>query len=85
MGVNEFEYDPYQHHIVSNASCTTTAWPHRQSHLEKFGIRRGLMTTIHSYTNDQRSWIFPTATSAGQGRSPLHDSHKTGAAQAVSL
>jgi len=87
MGVNEFEYDPYQHHIVSNASCTTNCMaPVAKVILEKFGIRRGLMTTIHSYTNDQRILDFPhsdlrRARAAALSMIPT----KTGAAQAVSL
>ncbi len=55
LGVNEKEYDPQQHHIVSNASCTTNclATAVKPVH-DKFGITKGLMTTVHSYTNDQR-------------------------------
>ncbi|HEX2172290.1 MAG TPA: type I glyceraldehyde-3-phosphate dehydrogenase [Dehalococcoidia bacterium] len=55
MGVNEQQYDPQQHHIVSNASCTTNclATAVKPVH-EKFGITKGLMTTVHSYTNDQK-------------------------------
>jgi len=54
LGVNEDRYDPEQHHIVSNASCTTNglALPAKVI-FDTFGIERGLMTTIHSYTNDQ--------------------------------
>ncbi len=54
MGVNEETYDPEQHYVVSNASCTTNclAVVARVLH-EKAGMKRGLMTTIHSYTNDQ--------------------------------
>ena len=60
MGVNEYDYNPYEHHIVSNASCTTNCMaPIAKVILDKFGIRRGLMTTIHSYTNDQRILDFP--------------------------
>ena len=55
MGVNEEAYDPAQHHIISNASCTTNCLAPVAKVLDaKFGIERGLMTTIHSYTNDQR-------------------------------
>ena len=55
MGVNEGSYDPEKHHIVSNASCTTNCVaPMAKILHEKFIIKRGLMTTIHSYTNDQR-------------------------------
>ena len=55
LGVNDDLYDPAQHHILSNASCTTNclAPPVKVIH-EKFGIVKGLMTTIHAYTNDQR-------------------------------
>ena len=54
MGVNHQEYDPNQHHIISNASCTTNCLaPVAKVLLDTFGIQRGLMTTIHAYTNDQ--------------------------------
>ena len=55
MGVNESDYDPRRHFVVSNASCTTNCLAVVAKVLhEKIGIRRALMTTIHSYTNDQR-------------------------------
>ncbi len=55
MGVNEGSYDPAKHHIISNASCTTNCVaPVVKVLNDAFGISRGLMTTIHSYTNDQR-------------------------------
>ena len=55
MGVNEGNYDPANHHIISNASCTTNCLaPVAKVLDEKFGIVKGLMTTVHSYTNDQR-------------------------------
>lgn len=55
MGVNEEQYDPANHHIISNASCTTNCLaPVAKVILEKFGIKKGLMTTVHSYTNDQK-------------------------------
>ncbi|SHI59220.1 type I glyceraldehyde-3-phosphate dehydrogenase [Lutispora thermophila] len=55
MGVNEEIYDPKNHAIISNASCTTNCLaPVAKVLDEKFGIEHGLMTTIHSYTNDQR-------------------------------
>ncbi len=55
LGVNEERYDPAKHHIISNASCTTNCLaPVAKVLLDNFGIKRGLMTTIHSYTNDQR-------------------------------
>jgi 6-phosphofructokinase 1 len=54
MGVNHKDYDPANHHVVSNASCTTNCLaPVAKVIDEQFGIKRGLMTTIHSYTNDQ--------------------------------
>lgn len=54
MGVNEHTYDKAKHNIVSNASCTTNCLaPAAKVILDKFGIKRGFMTTIHSYTNDQ--------------------------------
>jgi glyceraldehyde 3-phosphate dehydrogenase len=54
MGVNENTYDKAKHNIVSNASCTTNCLaPAAKVILDKFGIKRGFMTTIHSYTNDQ--------------------------------
>jgi len=55
MGVNEKDYDPVNHNIISNASCTTNCLaPFAKVILEKFGIKKGLMTTVHAYTNDQR-------------------------------
>ncbi len=55
MGVNQKDYDPANHHVVSNASCTTNCLaPVAKVIDDEFGIKRGLMTTIHSYTNDQR-------------------------------
>ncbi len=55
LGVNEDQYDPSKHHIISNASCTTNCIaPVIKVLNDSFGVQRGLMTTIHSYTNDQR-------------------------------
>lgn len=55
LGVNQDRYDPSQHRIISNASCTTNGIaPMAKVIHEKFGIEKGLMSTIHSYTNDQR-------------------------------
>jgi len=87
MGVNEDEYDPTEHHIVSNASCTTNCLaPVAKVILDRFGIRKGLMTTVHAYTNDQRILDFPhsdlrRARAAALSMIPT----KTGAAAAVSL
>jgi glyceraldehyde 3-phosphate dehydrogenase len=87
MGVNEDEYDPTSHHIVSNASCTTNCLaPFAKVILDNFGIERGLMTTVHAYTGDQRLLDFPhsdlrRARAAALSMIPT----KTGAAAAVSL
>jgi len=87
MGVNEDEYDPTLHHIVSNASCTTNCLaPVAQVILDNFGIKRGLMTTVHAYTGDQRLLDFPhsdlrRARAAALSMIPTN----TGAAAAVSL
>ena len=87
MGVNEDEYDATVHHIVSNASCTTNCLaPFAKVILDNFGIARGLMTTIHAYTGDQRLLDFPhsdprRARAAAMSMIPT----KTGAAAAVSL
>jgi len=85
LGVNESTYDPSKHHVISNASCTTNclATVARVLH-QKFGIARGYMTTIHSYTNDQRLLDLPhkdlrRARSAALSMIPT----TTGAASAV--
>jgi glyceraldehyde 3-phosphate dehydrogenase len=55
LGVNEETYDPAQHHIISNASCTTNGLaPVAKVLFERFGIEKGLLTTVHAYTNTQR-------------------------------
>jgi len=60
MGVNDADYDPTQHHIVSLASCTTNCLaPVVKVLLDSFGIEQGFMTTIHAYTNDQRILDLP--------------------------
>ncbi|WP_028580924.1 type I glyceraldehyde-3-phosphate dehydrogenase [Desulfogranum japonicum] len=87
MGVNEQEYVPTEHHVVSNASCTTNCLaPLAKVILDKFGIKSGLMTTVHAYTGDQRLLDAPhsdqrRARSAGLSMIPT----KTGAAAAVAL
>ena len=59
-GINHEKYDPARHHVISNASCTTNCLaPVAKVLMESFGIERGLMTTIHSYTNDQRILDLP--------------------------
>ncbi len=87
LGVNEDRYDPEQHNIISNASCTTNglALPAKVV-FDSFGIERGLMTTVHSYTNDQNVLdVFHKdlrrARSAGQNIIPT----TTGAAKALAL
>src|SRR5688572_22193169 len=60
LGVNDDKYDPAKHHIVSNASCTTNCLaPMVKVIHERFGIRKGWMTTVHSYTNDQQLLDLP--------------------------
>ncbi len=87
MGVNSHQYDPKAHHIISNASCTTNCLaPVAKVLMEHFGIRSGLMTTIHSYTGDQRLLDFPhkdyrRARAAALSMIPT----TTGAAKAVAL
>lgn len=87
MGVNSNQYDPRQHHIISNASCTTNCLaPVAKVLLENFGLQHGLMTTIHAYTGDQRLLDFPhkdfrRARAAALSMIPT----TTGAAKAVAL
>ncbi len=87
LGVNEGDYAPGKHHIISNASCTTNCLaPVAKVLLESFGFKRGVMTTIHAYTNDQRILDFPhkdlrRARAAALSMIPT----TTGAAKAVSL
>jgi glyceraldehyde 3-phosphate dehydrogenase len=60
LGVNDHTYDPVKHHVVSNASCTTNCLaPVVKVILDGFGITAGMMTTVHSYTNDQRLLDLP--------------------------
>lgn len=87
LGVNEGSYDPAKHHVISNASCTTNCLaPAAKVVNDKYGIVRGLMTTIHSYTNDQQILDLPhkdlrRARAAAVNIIPT----TTGAAKAVSL
>lgn len=60
LGVNDDQYDPLKHHVISNASCTTNCLaPAVKVIHDKFGVERGFMTTIHSYTNDQKILDLP--------------------------
>ncbi len=87
MGVNEDKYDPANHHVISNASCTTNCLaPFAKVLHDNFGIKKGLMTTVHSYTNDQRILDLPhkdlrRARAAAMSIIPT----TTGAAAAVGL
>jgi glyceraldehyde 3-phosphate dehydrogenase len=87
MGVNEGDYKPASHNVISNASCTTNCLaPVAKVLLENFGIVKGMMTTIHSYTNDQNILDLPhsdlrRARAAALSMIPT----TTGAAKAVSL
>ena len=87
MGVNDDQYDPAKHTIISNASCTTNCLaPMAKAIDDAFGIERGLMTTIHAYTNDQRILDFPhsdlrRARAAALNMIPT----STGAAKAIGL
>ncbi|MFR5194199.1 MAG: type I glyceraldehyde-3-phosphate dehydrogenase [Eggerthella lenta] len=87
MGVNDDQYDPEKHNIISNASCTTNCLaPFAKVLMDNFGIKRGYMNTIHSYTNDQKILDLPhkdlrRARAAAMSMIPT----TTGAARAVSL
>ncbi|WP_059103326.1 type I glyceraldehyde-3-phosphate dehydrogenase [Shouchella shacheensis] len=87
VGVNEDKYDPANHDVISNASCTTNCLsPFAKVLNDKFGIRRGLMNTVHSYTNDQQILDLPhkdyrRARAAAENIIPT----STGAAKAVAL
>ncbi|GHJ38350.1 type I glyceraldehyde-3-phosphate dehydrogenase [Streptomyces sp. TS71-3] len=87
MGVNQDQYDPAKHHVISNASCTTNCVAPLAKVLdENFGIVKGLMTTVHAYTNDQRILDFPhkdlrRARAAAENIIPT----TTGAAKATAL
>lgn len=87
MGVNNSMYEPSRHHVISNASCTTNCLaPVAKVLHEKFGIVKGIMTTVHSYTNDQRILDLPhkdlrRARAAALSMIPT----TTGAAKAVGL
>ncbi len=85
LGVNDDMYEPKKHNIISNASCTTNCLaPMAKILLDNFGIKRGLMTTIHSYTNDQKILDLPhkdlrRARAAAMSMIPT----STGAAKAI--
>ncbi|MEI5907682.1 type I glyceraldehyde-3-phosphate dehydrogenase [Bacillus spongiae] len=87
MGVNHEKYDAANHHVISNASCTTNCLaPFAKVLNDKFGIKRGMMTTVHAYTNDQQILDLPhkdyrRARAAGESIIPT----TTGAAKAVAL
>ncbi|WP_371362858.1 Glyceraldehyde-3-phosphate dehydrogenase [Sporomusa rhizae] len=87
MGVNQDKYDPANHHVISNASCTTNCLaPFAKVLQDKFGIKSGLMTTVHAYTNDQNILDLPhkdlrRARAAAMSIIPT----TTGAAKAVAL
>lgn len=87
MGVNQDKYDPANHHVISNASCTTNCLaPFAKVLNDQFGIKRGMMTTVHSYTNDQQILDLPhkdyrRARAAAENIIPT----TTGAAKAVAL
>ncbi len=87
MGVNDQDYDPATHNVISNASCTTNCLaPMAKTIDDAFGIERGLMTTIHAYTNDQNVLDFPhkdlrRARAAALNMIPT----TTGAAKAIAL
>jgi glyceraldehyde 3-phosphate dehydrogenase len=87
MGVNDKAYDPAKHDVISNASCTTNCLaPMAKVLVEEFGVIKGLMTTIHAYTNDQVILDFPhkdlrRARAAAMNMIPT----TTGAAKAISL
>jgi len=87
MGINHNDYDPAKHHVLSNASCTTNCLvPVVRVLIDNFGFQRGFMTTVHSYTNDQRLLDFPhndlrRARAAALSMIPT----STGAARATAL
>jgi glyceraldehyde 3-phosphate dehydrogenase len=87
MGVNEDKYDPSKHTIISNASCTTNCLaPFAKVLNDKFGIVKGLMTTVHSYTNDQQVLDLPHK-DLRRARAAAENiiASTTGAAKAVAL
>ncbi len=87
LGVNDGDYDPAKHNIISNASCTTNCLaPPVKVLMDNFGVEYGLMTTIHAYTNDQRILDFPhgdlrRARAAAVSMIPT----STGAAKAIGI
>ncbi|MDP9252956.1 MAG: type I glyceraldehyde-3-phosphate dehydrogenase [Chloroflexota bacterium] len=87
LGVNEEEFDPEKHHIISNASCTTNGLaPVAKVLNDEFGIEKGFLTTIHSYTNSQKV-LDVTSDDPRDARSAAENivPHDTGAARAVAL
>ena len=87
LGVNEEEFDPEKHHIISNASCTTNGLaPVAKVLNDEFGIEKGFLTTIHSYTNSQKV-LDVTSDDPRDARSAAENivPHDTGAAKAVAL
>jgi glyceraldehyde 3-phosphate dehydrogenase len=85
MGVNQDKYDPANHHVISNASCTTNCVAPMAKVLdENFGIVKGLMTTVHAYTNDQRILDFPHS-DLRRARAENIIPTTTGAAKATAL
>jgi glyceraldehyde-3-phosphate dehydrogenase/erythrose-4-phosphate dehydrogenase len=77
MGINLDMYKPAEHHVISNASCTTNCLaPVAKVLHESFGIVSGLMTTIHSYTNDQQLLDLPHKDLRLQRRPPLGDARR---------
>lgn len=87
LGINEENYDPANHHVISNASCTTNCFgPMVKVLNDNFKIKKGFMTTVHAYTNDQRLIDTPHK-AMRRGRAAAHSiiPTTTGAAKAISL
>ncbi len=87
LGINEKEYDPENHNVISNASCTTNCFAPMVKLLnDNFGIKNGFMTTVHAYTNDQRLIDTPHK-AMRRGRAAAHSiiPTTTGAAKAIAI